>query len=243
MPEGLGGGSGEELMTQKRKSSGNYALRYGSATQIQLLALFQIPFPNWSVSRLRNIPFQSPHLQRGRTSLLPVRKTGVPARDSSVYEVNILLPGAYTRDIWIFLLNPKFLFHSSLYSLEVKDLESRKHMAPACLPSSLLGVTISQSITHTLLPSDPSQWTLVCIHFLIFSKQMPTQKKKKAYMIPNIIVTHTLKICFYFLYITSPLFDLIFHSATMDGFISDIEETQSWSTLLICEICCIFSQL
>ena len=29
-------------------------------------------------------------------------------------------------------------------------------MAPACLPSSLLGVTISQSITHTLLPSDPS---------------------------------------------------------------------------------------
>lgn len=46
MPEGLGGGRGEELMTQKGKSSGNYALRYGSATQIQLLALFQIPFPN-----------------------------------------------------------------------------------------------------------------------------------------------------------------------------------------------------
>ena len=179
MPEGLGRGRGEELMTQKRKSSGNYALRYGSATQIQLLALFQIPFPKWSVSRLRNIPFQSPHLQRGRTSLLPVCTTGVPARDASVYEVNILLSGAYTRDIWIFLLNPKFLFHSALYSLEVKDLESRKHMAPACLPSSLLGVTISQSITHILLPSDPSQRTLVCVHFLIFSKQMPTQKKKK----------------------------------------------------------------
>lgn len=99
---------------------------------------------------------------------------------ASVYEVNILLPGAYTRDIWIFSLNPKFSFHSSLYSLEVKDLESRKHMAPACLPSSLLGVTISHSITHTLLPSDPSQQTLVCIHFLIFSEQMPTQKKKKS---------------------------------------------------------------
>ena len=82
---------------------------------------------------------------------------------ASVYEVNILLPGAYympgayTRDIWIFSLNPKFSFHSSLYSLEVKDLDSRKHMAPACLPSSLLGVTTSHSITHTLLPSDPSQ--------------------------------------------------------------------------------------
>ena len=152
------------------------------------------------------------------------------------------MPGAYTRDIWIFSLNPKFSFHSSLYSLEVKDLDSSKHKAPACLPSSLLGVTTSHSITHTLLPSDPSQWTLVCIHFLIFSERMPMQKKK-VYMIPNIIVTHTLKKCFYFMHITSPLFDLIFHSATMDGFISDTEETQSWSTLLICEICCIFSQL
>lgn len=98
-------------------------------------------------------------------------------------------------------------------------------MVPACLPSSLLGVTISQSITHTLLLSDHFQRILVCIHFLIFSKQMPMQKKK-VYMILNIIVTHTLKKCFYFLYITSPLFYLIFHSATMDGFISDIEGTR-----------------
>ena len=155
-------------MTQKGEYSGKCALKYCPVTRIQVLASFQIPFPNWSVSRFRNIPkvhFRAHVCKEQGHHCCPLSRHGyLPGVTCA--------SGTHTWYLNIFIKSQVLIsFFSVFIRSQTPRIQESNHPNLSALFTTWCDT--SHSTTHTCCPLFSANTS---VHFLIFSKQIPMWK-------------------------------------------------------------------